>query len=71
VIQQLLLDGAGIGALPELAAAEDLRLKRLVRILPEWSLPIVPAWAVMPMRRYLPAKTRAFLEHIERYMQQQ
>ena len=69
VIQQLLLDGAGIGALPDRFAAEDVRLKRLVRILPDWCLPPVPAWAVMPMRRYLPAKTRAFLAHLEQFME--
>ncbi len=68
VIRQLLLDGAGIGALPDRFAAEDLRLKRLLRVLPEWSLPIVPAWAVMPMRRYLPAKTRIFLSHLQQFM---
>ncbi|MEJ1958061.1 MAG: LysR substrate-binding domain-containing protein [Nitrosomonadales bacterium] len=68
VIQQLVLDGAGIGALPVRFVSEDLRLKRLVQILPEWSLPTVPAWAVMPMRRYLPAKTRAFLTHLEQFM---
>lgn len=69
MIQQLLLDGAGIGALPCRFATEDVQLKRLVRVLPEWSLPAVPAWAVMPMRRYLPAKTRAFLSHIEQFME--
>jgi len=69
MIQQLLLDGAGIGALPNGFAEEDVRLKRLIRVLPEWCLPSVPAWAVMPMRRYLPAKTRIFLDHIERYME--
>lgn len=69
VIQQLLLDGAGIGALPDRFVAEDVRLKRLVRVLPEWCLPPVPAWAVMPTRRYLPAKTRAFLAHIEQFME--
>ena len=69
MMQQLLLDGAGIGALPDRFAAEDLLRKRLVRILPEWCLPAVPAWAVMPMRRYLPAKTRTFLDHIERFME--
>jgi DNA-binding transcriptional LysR family regulator len=68
VIQQLMLDGAGIGALPDRFVAEDVRLKRLVRVLPEWCLPAVPAWAVMPMRRYLPAKTRAFLAHIEQFI---
>lgn len=69
VIQQLLLDGAGIGALPDRFAAEDVRLKRLVRILPEWCLPAIPAWAVTPMRRYLPAKTRAFLAHLEQFIE--
>jgi DNA-binding transcriptional LysR family regulator len=69
MIQQLLLDGAGIGAIPDRFAAEDVRRKRLVRVLPEWCLPSIPAWAVMPMRRYLPAKTRVFLEHIQQYME--
>ncbi|MDO8208321.1 MAG: LysR family transcriptional regulator [Gallionella sp.] len=68
MIQQLLLDGAGIAALPCGFVSDDLRTGRLVRVLPEWSLPTVPAWAVMPMRRYLPAKTRAFLAHLERFM---
>ncbi|HEX5337509.1 MAG TPA: LysR family transcriptional regulator [Gallionella sp.] len=70
VIQQLLLEGAGIGVLPDYFVAEDVRRKRLVRVLPEWSLPVVSVWAVMPMRRYLPAKTRAFIAHIERYIKQ-
>ena len=67
-IQQLLLDGAGIGALPDRFVTEEIRQNTLVRILPEWSLPIVPTWAVMPMRRYLPAKTRAFLSHLEIFL---
>ncbi len=69
LIQQLLLDGAGIAALPCSLVTEDIRQGRLVRVLPDWSLPAVPAWAVMPMRRYLPAKTRAFLTHLERFME--
>ncbi|MDX8386099.1 MAG: LysR substrate-binding domain-containing protein [Gallionella sp.] len=68
VIQQLILDGAGIGALPDHFAVKDVHLKRLVRVLPEWCLPAVPVWAVMPMRRYLPAKTRAFIAHLEQFM---
>jgi DNA-binding transcriptional LysR family regulator len=71
LIQQLLLDGAGIGALPDRFAAEEVRFNRLVRILPEWCLPAVPAWALTPMRRYLPAKTRAFLAHLEQYIGQE
>ena len=69
MIQQLLLDGAGIGALPDRFVAEDVRHQRLVRILPKWCPPAVPAWTVMPMRRYLPVKTRAFLAHLEQFME--
>ncbi len=65
VIQQLLLDGAGIGMLPVPFAEEDVKEKRLVRVLPDWCFPSVTAWAVMPMRRFLPSKTRAFLDHVE------
>lgn len=71
VIQQLLLDGAGIGALPDRFAAEEVRFNRLVRVMPEWCLPAVPAWALTPMRRYLPAKTRAFLAHLDQYIGQE
>lgn len=69
VIQQLMLDGAGIGALPDRFAMEDVHLKRLVRVLPEWCLPAVPAWVITPMRRYLPAKTRIFIAHLEQFME--
>jgi DNA-binding transcriptional LysR family regulator len=68
IIQQLLLDGAGIGLLPSNFAGEAVRQKHLLRILPEWELPVVPAWAVMPTRRYLPTKTRMFLAHIEEFL---
>ena len=68
MIQQLLLDGVGISMLPESFVAEDVRLGRLVRLLPDWECPVVPAWAVMPTRRYLPAKTRMFLAHLEEFM---
>ncbi len=69
MIVQLLLDGAGIAALPCRFAQQEVASGKLVRVLPSWSLPTVPAWAVMPMRRYLPSKTRAFLAHLERFME--
>ena len=69
MIQQLLLDGVGIGMLPDSFAAEDRRTGRLLRILPHWHFPAEPAWAVMPTRRYLPARTRVFLAHLEAHLQ--
>ncbi|MDX8378691.1 MAG: LysR family transcriptional regulator [Gallionella sp.] len=68
MIQPLLLDGAGIAALPCRFASDDVQRRRLIPILPSWSLPVIPAWAVMPMRRYVPSKTRAFLTYLEHYL---
>ncbi len=65
VLQQLVLDGAGIGALPERYVTPEVAAGRLVRLLPDWQLPAVPAWAITPTRRYLPAKTRAFIAHVQ------
>lgn len=54
--------GAGIAAAPDAFAAASVRRGELRRVLPEWSLPAHPAWAVFPGRRLMPAKTRAFIE---------
>lgn len=37
----------------------------LVRVLPDWCLPRTQAWAVMPGRRLMPARTRAFLDMLQ------
>ncbi len=68
MIQQLVLDGVGIGILPIHAANEYVQAGQLYRILPDWNMLSVPAWAVMPTRKYLPSKTRTFLHHLETYI---
>lgn len=64
MIQRLLLDGAGVGALPRCFAAEDVLRGQLVPVLEDWRLPDAPAWLVMPSRRFLPARVRAFIDHL-------
>lgn len=55
--------GAGIAAISDIFAAPFVRRGELIRLLPEWSLPTVTAWAVFPGgRRLMPAKTRVFLD---------
>jgi DNA-binding transcriptional LysR family regulator len=54
--------GAGISALPDRFAAADVHAGRLRRVLPEWCLPSVTAWALFPGRALMPAKTRAFID---------
>jgi DNA-binding transcriptional LysR family regulator len=68
MVQQLVLDGVGIGILPVNVANEYVQLKQLARVLPDWDMPSVSAWAVMPTRKYLPSKTRIFLSHLEEYI---
>ena len=57
--------GAGIAASSDLFAEAGVENGELVRVLPEWSLPVVTGWAVFPGRRLMPAKTRAFLDMME------
>ena len=57
----LALAGAGIAAVPDYFAAGHVQRGALRRVLPDWCLPVVTAWAVFPGRRLMPAKTRAFI----------
>ena len=53
--------GLGIAKLPHLVAAKPLECGRLVEVLPQWSHPTVPVYAVFPSARYLTPKVRAFI----------
>jgi DNA-binding transcriptional LysR family regulator len=53
--------GLGISMLDELLVVDDLESGTLRRLLPEWSLPMVPVCAVTTSSM-LPAKTRLFIE---------
>ena len=57
--------GAGVAAVSDHYAMPHVRSGELTRVLPEWSLPPTPAWAVFPGRRLMPARTRVFLDALE------
>ena len=57
--------GAGIAAVPDYFATPYLRRCELQRVMPDWRLPSITAWAVFPGRRLMPAKTRAFLDMLQ------
>jgi DNA-binding transcriptional LysR family regulator len=65
VLYQAVLDGQGIGLLPNWLVDGDLRNRRLIAVLSAWEadLSIEPrsVYAVYPAMEYTPAKTRAFL----------
>ncbi|WP_198115194.1 LysR family transcriptional regulator [Massilia rhizosphaerae] len=57
--------GAGIAASTDFIVARHVQRGELVRVLPEWEMPLATGWAVFPSRRLMPAKTRAFLDMME------
>ena len=60
--------GLGIAILPGFLCTAELRSKRLVRLLADWTLPATPVHAVYPSTRHLSAKVKAFVEYLQRSM---
>lgn len=65
LLVKLALQYLGIAASPRVYANAYVKTRQLVRVLPEWELPSVTAWAVFPGRRLMPSKTRALLDFLE------
>lgn len=57
--------GSGIALSSVLFAKPYMQTGDLVRVLPEWEMPVTNGWAVFPSRKLMPAKTRAFLAMME------
>lgn len=56
------LAGAGVSVFPDYMLGKDLAQGRLVRLLPDWSLPAGGLHAVFPVARFRPVKVRRFVE---------
>jgi DNA-binding transcriptional LysR family regulator len=54
--------GLGIALLPRFSAVDSIRGGELVRVLPSWHSPEIGVYVLMPSRKFLEAKTRAWLE---------
>jgi DNA-binding transcriptional LysR family regulator len=57
-------DGAGIAAMPIELVGPALSAKTLVRVLPEWITGRYTLYAAMPSRRFVPLRTRVFLDYL-------
>ena len=62
LLMRMALAGAGIAIINDHFALPYLQRGELVQVLPDWRPPSVPAWAVFPGRRLMPARTRVFLD---------
>jgi DNA-binding transcriptional LysR family regulator len=54
--------GHGIGLLPSAYCDGPTARGELIRLLPEWSSPVIPVFALYPSRKYLPERLSAFLQ---------
>ena len=58
------LAGMGITGLPSFVVADALRGKALERVRPGWHMLTTTLYAAMPTRKYVPARTRAFMDYL-------
>lgn len=64
VIKQWALAGKGVMIRSEWDVAKELRAGRLVRLLPQWKLPEANIVALVPQRRGMTSRSRAFIEFL-------
>jgi DNA-binding transcriptional LysR family regulator len=56
--------GHGVGLLPSTYCEAALAEGRLVRLLPKWTSPQIPVFAVYPSRKFMPARLSVFLQAV-------
>ncbi|MFI8619038.1 LysR family transcriptional regulator [Acidovorax sp. NPDC077693] len=56
--------GMGVAGLPSFVIADALHDKALERVLPGWHMLTTTLYAAMPTRKYVPARTRAFMDYL-------
>jgi DNA-binding transcriptional LysR family regulator len=60
--------GLGIALLPAFQCVEELRARRLERVLREWDAPATPIHVVYPSSRHVSPKVSHFVEHLQQRM---
>jgi DNA-binding transcriptional LysR family regulator len=58
------LHGLGVAGLPSFMVEDALLEQALERVMPQWRLFSTTLWAGLPSRKYVPARTRAFLDFL-------
>lgn len=60
--------GLGIAVLPAYLCLDDLRAKRLERVLREWTTLSTPVHVVYPSTRHISVKVKSFIDHLQQHM---
>jgi LysR family transcriptional regulator, regulator for bpeEF and oprC len=64
-IHRLVVNGAGVGCLSGYLCTPDMEAGRLVRLLPEWTMPAVEVSVVFPSSRELSPTVRALVDFLK------
>lgn len=64
VVLALTRAGGGIGSFPFGMVAADVEAGTLLPVLPDWRYEPLPVYLLTASRRLMPAKTRAFIDHL-------
>lgn len=67
-LSALLQQHVGVSVLDQFNAQEGIKAQRLVRLLPDWSLPSAGVYAVYPPGRQVSAKIRRFIDFYQHYL---
>src|SRR5690606_17014336 len=70
LVRKLVLRDLGLGLMPDIMCVDDVAAGRLIRVPLDWKCPSLVASATYLARRYTPAKTRSFLDHIAGFLRQ-
>jgi DNA-binding transcriptional LysR family regulator len=67
VLLRAALDGAGVTFLSRMLVAPHLARGTLVQVLPDWIFGRFTIYAALPTRKFMPARTRAFLDFLAEF----
>lgn len=70
VLRALLEENLGVSVLDQYSAQAGIASNRLVRLLPEWSLPTAGIHAVYPPGRHVSARVRCFIDFYRQYLEE-
>ena len=59
--------GLGAALVPRLLVEDELARGTLVHLLPEWIFGRFTIYAALPTRKFMPARTRAFLDFLTEF----
>ena len=68
VVYAVATAGVGIAVLPAFRCVEDLRARRLTRVLTDWNVPSTFLHVVYPSTRHISPKVKSFIDHLHARM---